>query len=433
MQKFEKITQEELNNIQFEGDIHTIIIQKSKIYEFPQNFFPLSVIRITINGTKFKNIQKELFNLPNLEELNLFDNHIEVVDFTVPDNLSDINLSYNMVKEVNFEDTKNIERINLEYNKLTSIPECLMNKNDIIRNFGHNDFPFTQHIGRPRVNIPPDVRNALDDGIVPANNREQFERIVATGRDHREMMNQIFINNYKNNNNVHTGHIQDSTRRAIQNLMKLPEPVNKNYYKEMRKYYLKQEGNYIKKMLYWLFNPPHVAVLYTLTLSNYTFVPDYGSIDKAVTYGEVLERVWAYAKNHSAKKDIMENLRIQLLDGVGYCNVGKMTRIVNSLASFTDIVVYDEPKNVKLGNKISEIKKRYEKLYDPDSKEFADKCAEEFKTFMNDINISPEEQQVWLDPLYDTVIEDEDEPPGYVDIVPSAPPKSSESVVLEIG
>lgn len=66
--------------------------------------------------------------------------------------------------------------------------------------------------------------------------------------------------------------------------------------------------------------------------------------------------VWEYSKNHKNKENIMENLKYQILDGINYCQVGKITRIINSLVTVTDLITYDISINQKISNKAIEIK-----------------------------------------------------------------------------
>ena len=364
----ENINQEDLNNLIIENTVSTFVLTNSKIYTIPENLFPDSIISIKITATKLKNISRNTFNLPNLEELNLFDNHIENVGFRIPNKLTMLNLSYNMINNIEI-DSNNLEHINLEYNKLTNIPNCLNNNGNLIKKLGYNDL----NVFKPRLN---------------QNNGHMENDFFAT----------MIANNYRLNNNVHTNHIQDVTRRAIENLMNLDKPINNNWYKEMSRYYIEKETNIFKYVMYKFITIPVMTLLYRLTSSNYTFIYDYSN-NATANYSQIIERIWAFSKNRNDIDDIMENFRIQVNDGVGYCNVGQVTRIINTLASFTDIIVYEQPINVRLGNKITEIRKRYKELYEEDSDEFLEKCRIEFEEFMDNLEISPEEKAVWLEPL----------------------------------
>jgi hypothetical protein len=64
-----------------------------------------------------------------------------------------------------------------------------------------------------------------------------------------------------------------------------------------------------------------------------------------VTYAELLMEVWHYAKKQPAdtKKEIAVRLAEEVLDGLGMCEQGKMTRLANVLSGFhpalDDVVV----------------------------------------------------------------------------------------------
>jgi hypothetical protein len=85
----------------------------------------------------------------------------------------------------------------------------------------------------------------------------------------------------------------------------------------------------------------------------------------------------------------MESLKFQITDGIEYCQTGKITRILGSLISSTDILVIEKSTNEKISDLALELKKKYS--------DDIETCKKELNKFMDSLKICPIEQQVWLD------------------------------------
>ncbi len=408
----EGLTQAELNEVYLEGKITTLTIKKCKISYIPKHLLPYTLIRLRINGTRLKDIDSDLFNLPNLEELNLYDNQIENVNFIIAPKLTELDLSYNCIENVNINVNK-LERINLDCNKMSVFPTCLMKANLLI-NIGHNNF-MTRN-GQVHQKAFEPVNNMLDDD-------EKRSDTVNVG----ETIKSVYKNNYKLNNNVHSKNIKSDINDSIKKLLKKYYKYDPKYYSELKTYYYNERcdgKNIFVKMYYKIVDDDITTEIKKLRKSNYTYIYDvenYLSID----YNELLQKIWAFAKESEWKTDIMTNLKIQILEGVDFCHAGKISRIVNSIAGFTDLVTYEQPLNVRLANKIKEIKDYYTKVYDPSSHMYITSCIKDFRKYMDELKISQEEQTVWLEPLYDCIEGDPvekkdeylgDELPNYEDV-----------------
>ena len=400
-----KKTQAELNEIKLDDNINYLSIDRCRLTHIPKNFFPKNLITLEIKSSRIEKFQEDDFvNLTKLETLNLWDNNIdEFVGINIPSTLTVLNLSYNRV--VAFEiDTKNLESINLGYNQLKAIPTCLLNKPNIFRELGRNEFHEVRRARRMdvavvnrnhRVPINNDVgqinRNVINvEGNGPA--------VAVVNRNVRNNIQNIVQANYKLNANVHNTTIQDSVRTSIQKLYNLQTPYNYAYLKEIEKYYSSKHSS-ISYKLKTIFTKKfhHIKILKTLNETNYSFSYDTEK-HLTTTYANLFERLWSFTKNHKNKPDIMENFRIQLNEGEDWCHVGKISRIVNTLASFTDIIVFQEPIHIRLSNKIAQIKKRVQEE-EKDEYKILTRCKNELLQFMKDEDLSMEEQLVWLEPF----------------------------------
>lgn len=169
-------------------------------FKFNENLIENTLIQLTINTTKIKDISNiNLSKLVVLESLDLYDNRIEIFNNEIPNSLTYISLSHNNLKEINI-DSKNLERLDLTCNNLDYVPNCLDN---VDVNYSYNNFNF---------------------GVNKINRRRLIE---------------VYKNKKKVSNNVHESHIQKITRESIEKLIDLKLPSNPNFMKEIIKYYYK--------------------------------------------------------------------------------------------------------------------------------------------------------------------------------------------------
>jgi LmbE family N-acetylglucosaminyl deacetylase len=66
----------------------------------------------------------------------------------------------------------------------------------------------------------------------------------------------------------------------------------------------------------------------------------------SLSYGSVLDRVWAYVRSHVHREALVVRLAQEIAEGVGQCSNGKMARLVNALQGFDDTLELDPPKEL---------------------------------------------------------------------------------------
>lgn len=130
-----------------------------------------------------------------------------------------------------------------------------------------------------------------------------------------------------------------------------------------------------------------------------------------ITYKELLEIVLCIAVNHTSKDDILERIKTEIDDSVGFCFTGIMNRLINSLVGFIDGIKVSISVKEEIQMNVQAIIKQY----------IAKKVK--FREAMCQVNdlfdiptdilveekISPEYKQSWIDGLEDYYEEDEND------------------------
>jgi hypothetical protein len=66
----------------------------------------------------------------------------------------------------------------------------------------------------------------------------------------------------------------------------------------------------------------------------------------SVMYGEVLDHVWAYIREHAHRADLTLRLAQEAAEGIGMCSNGKMARLVNVLQGYDDTLESEKPREL---------------------------------------------------------------------------------------
>lgn len=317
-----------------------------------------NVVSISIRRCDIVNVPPDFFeSFKYLEDIDLYANMIEVVDFIVPDRVTNVILSHNRIHTINTVFPARTEYIDLYANYLKNIPESVEN---FRVNFGFNEIP----------------------------------EYLLRGRELRE--NRI---RNKDQTNVHNTVIAENVRKAIEFLMEESFKITKKepkYYNEILEFYdyykRKESMNIVLKICrspeYYKMN--ELLKLYT-SFEN-VIVYDYDTY-KECKLRDLIERVWSYAKNkfnNETRKSIIENLYLQMEDGREYCFVGKFSRVVNTLTSFVDEITNDISVNDKISNKIIELQ---------DKNITKEEIKEIITKFMDHLDLEEHEQEPWLDAI----------------------------------
>lgn len=258
----------------------------------------------------------------------------------------------------NFEmDVKRLEFVDLRYNKLTESPKCLIN---VRKNLEGNNFLYQNFI----------IRNNFYQDIV----------------DQPQVPQHVIIT--ENIPNVHDTHIQTSTMKSIEILMKTYDSqiFNPNYMLEIKQHIFPSKFNY-KFNKY--FNPLGRNMRFVNELKYYhslnsDIVYNYAGYKTCKIY-QLIERVWNFAKTSEYKESVIENMIIQVLDGKGYCFVGKYTRLINTIVAFHEDMVIHIPFSERFSDELK-------KMGGIKNKE----TRERMEKFVNDSDIATKDKEIWL-------------------------------------
>jgi hypothetical protein len=374
--------------------------------------FSKKLVKLDINTTRLNSLPNKLLeSLTNLESLILYNNYFESFDYSIPAKLTYINLSHNMLTSLNIKDTKKLEKVNLKCNKLTIVPNCMKNK-DIIVDYTHNNF----NIPNIQLFVNRNVKKLSDpDGIFVNNTTTELYDTMVNDDTTTELydttvddtmvddLNDAYKTQIKLDNNVHKTVIQDTVYESIKKLRKIKDeinPVECDSIKEIIRYY-KNNTCWLVNISNYLFGRRLFKELNYFRNSDYTYClyeTDINSND-TISFTELIDLIWIFIKSMPEidKPNLMESLRFQILDGIGFCQVGKITRLVNSLISFSDIVVYKESNNDKISKEAIRIKSKNKSCYSEGSKMYITSCIKELKLYLDSLDIPNEEQIYWLD------------------------------------
>ena len=359
--------------------------------------FSKKLVKLDINTTRLNSLPNKLLeSLTSLESLILYNNYFESFDYSIPIKLTYINLSHNMLTSLNIKDTKKLERVNLKCNKLTTVPNCMKNK-DIIVDYNYNNF----NIPNIQLFVNRNVKKLSDpDGIFVNNTTTQLDDYTTQLVDD---LNDAYKTQIKLDNNVHKTVIQNTVYESIKKLRKIKHEINPiecDSIKEIIRYY-KNNRCWLVNIINYLFGCSLLKELNYFRNSDYTYClyeTDINSND-TISFTELIDLIWIFIKSMPEidKPNLMESLKFQILDGIGFCQVGKITRLVNSLISFSDIIVYKESNNDKISKEAIRIKSKNKSCYSEGSKMYITSCITELKLYLDSLDIPNEEQIYWLD------------------------------------
>lgn len=266
----------------------------NKIHDLENSVFP-NLKRLYCNNNEIVNIEDYVF--PNLEELYCYDNNIINIENCVFPNLKILCCSNNQIV--------NIQNINLP-----NLIELRCNSNQITNMVLLNNFP-----------------NLLS--IDCNNNPIEFISPVL-----RRIMNKNFQNIYNDNQSVHNHNIQESTRKSINNIISI-KPTIRN----LSEYIINDTilSNSTKEILFEFINNQEVHSVLN------------------ITFEELLLHVLSRIEQNEHINEIKKILNQEMHNSACKCFTGRMTRLINSLSGFDELVNIQISDSEQIGNIIISI------------------------------------------------------------------------------
>ena len=194
------------------------------------------------------------------------------------------------------------------------------------------------------------------------------------------------------NQYIHRSSVQSATQKAVECLMRRPEP-------------LAADQDTLSEIVGAFQNPEIVtwSVPERCERAIMELTEDYFNSEAfSVPYGAVCDRVWAIIRTHEHMKELCLRLAQEVYEGRGMCSNGKMAHLINTLQGFDEET--SEAATDKKSREVFQAKMGLlQKLPNSERKAEAMKLFAEFE-------IPEAEHEVWLDALLDE--EEELKPAG---------------------
>ena len=281
-------------------------------------------------------ITQEIKNLTNLQELNLCNNLIQIIPEEIKylTKLTFLNLSYNQIKIIS-EEIKyliNLKYLLLSNNQIKIIP----NEIRYLSNLLELDLSNNLIITIPNVII---YCKHLRGFNYENNEIENISPIVNRFLNRLYNINELQI--YNDKQNIHNHIIQESIFNSILNI------INQNF--------IINNSEIINNII-------HDTILTEKTkklLIEYCEIKDIHS-NIQLTFEELLGNVWILINILDTKDEIKSILNTEIIDSECKCFTGRISRLVNCLNGFTDLVKINISDNQQIGNIIIIIKEKLE-------------------------------------------------------------------------
>lgn len=320
--------------IQLLTNLEELDLDSNRISSIPEwlgNMTNLKSLNLCKNT--LSDLPLSLANLINIECIRLHDNHFRYVPQCISymTRINHFGMANNMIETIPlflFDNCTNIETLLIGSNYLTSIPsnidrltnlrELIFMKNDIttlpvsitrlnnLSTFYYNDNPY-EH-------IPP-----------------QIERFI-----YRQKNNIDRLHIYSDSQSVHDSSIQRSISTSIENIMN--QPFKHNITQNM------------DNIMYEIRNDPLIES--KDVLEEYMLCEDVHSILQ-ITFKELLCYVWETIKILEHQDEIKRILNIEIHDSKNMCFTGRISRLINCLNGFTNLVSITIDTSQEIGNIIT--------------------------------------------------------------------------------
>jgi Leucine-rich repeat (LRR) protein len=261
------------------------------------------LVSLYIIGCKLLNIPNEIENLVRLENLQLSGNLIDSVPNGIGNliNLKGLYLNYNIIRNLpnEIENLVNLEELFINYNRIVEFPIYVINLRRLI------DFKFDNN---PFNYIPPQVY--------------RFIRLLDITNNNLPF--------YNDDQNIHDNTIQKSVKDSIIAITSKKIDVDED------------------KIMDSIYNDPILTIKTKQLLVEFSDSIDYHSV-LLITFKELLMYVWCLIETNQFKDNIKEVLNTEILDSECKCFTGRLTRLLNCLNGFSDLVEIKIADNQQIG------------------------------------------------------------------------------------
>lgn len=181
--------------------------------------------------------------------------------------------------------------------------------------------------------------------------------------------NTTIVNIYNDNQNVHNSCIQICLSRSINNVLLYSSET------KLDEETLKEE----------ILNDDVLEESIKMLLLEYIEIKDIHSVIKC-SFGDLLIQVWRIIKDNLNKNEIKNILNTEMKDSIGKCFTGRISRLINVLNGYSDLVdikISDtEQKNIIMSLAINKYKSK-EEIEEFVRNEFNDRNFDDVDTWLN--------------------------------------------------
>ena len=346
------------NDIKNLTELSTLLLSGNNIEEIPQEIEHLENLKtLYLSQNKIDDrTVGHIYKLTNLTLLNLSENKITYVDDDIKNltNLTNLYLSIDIIP-LNIKYLIYLRDIDLSNNKIEILPDELFQLTnmvglyfsnnkirkipDEIKNLGLLEYCFLNN--NNIKSIPISIINCLNLHIFSYQNNEIEYIAPQIIRFLNRLVNTLEIEVYNDKQNIHNHSIQQSIITSISKIMINPLKTN--------------EALIMNEIL-------TDDILTSKTkelLIEYSNNPDYHSV-LFITFKELLLYVWELIQENKNKDEIKKILNNEILDTECKCFTGRLTRLLNSLNGFNDLIEIKISDNQQIGNIIVLVKNELE-------------------------------------------------------------------------
>ncbi len=409
----------EINNynkktIEINKSIEVLKMNLTSLIEFPR-INGNKISSILIKTAKIERIP-DLSHLTNLEELKVEDAYINQINYPFPINIKNINLTYNQLKDDIFDNLsfypKDLVEFDIGHNFITKHPpKNIRHKVKYSNNNIEEKLIFIQVIDDAMWDRDRDVNMRYMDNIRNAarnnnDNNNDINRVLDNlGNMAAEIRNDNVrrdLNNYRatvrldtrpnqpnmfdTRQTVHITSINDSASRSIKKILELTEnyPIVEDFEDDI---FYNFYGNFVMRFLFYSSKIWRIKLILNDTSVH--------SITR-VTYKKLLERVWQLIKHHEMKRDLIERLKTEVEESLGYCFTGRINRLVNSLTGIVDGIGITISTKEEVQNEINLVIKKLS-----ENKINKEKALEEFEQIFEGRDLEENYKNAWIEALQD--------------------------------
>ena len=271
-----------------------------------------NLLTLDLSENRLTTLPDSISALTNLHWLNIGLNRLTTLpDFSTLINLYVLNVSGNRLTSLpDFSTLINLGELDISWNELTTLPPCLGNL--------------------PRLQYLDYSNNPID--YIPANVMRIINRI--------DTVQGV----YKDSQSVHNSSIQKSLLDSVNRLLAIPIPQEK------------------KKVIHSILED---SILSETTKARLVEYSEDTSIHTVLnlTFSEMLEVVWNRIGMLESKDEIKKTLNAEIHDAQCKCFTGKISRLVNCLAGYDDLVVVEIADKEQIGTVIEIVRNRLGESY----------------------------------------------------------------------